>query len=422
MAWAVVTVSMPEAVVAVPGTVVALPEVVVAVPKTVVTVPKTAAVMSAAGMEMAGAVFTCVSINAMTANAATWFARRLLRWQPRHGRNDLPWQKPRDVYRVWLAEIMLQQTRVAAVVPYYERFVRRFPDVQTLAAAPRDEVMHHWAGLGYYARARNLHRAAQVVVARGGFPGSLAEMQKLPGVGRSTAAAILALTRNRPHAILDGNARRVLCRFYQVRGPRAGPGAAQTERLLWRIAGRNTPRRQAARYTQAIMDLGATVCVRGAPLCERCPVAARCRARRHGVAAQLPAAAKRKPLPVKAVRMIFVRDGRGRVLLEQRPACGIWGGLWSPPQCAMGEDCPALLEKKFGIKITTEPAGEVLRHGFTHYVLEITPVPARVAGFTDKVMERPPLVWYEPAGLPRLGLAAPVKKLLGHVMETGDPL
>ncbi|MDD9799040.1 MAG: A/G-specific adenine glycosylase [Gammaproteobacteria bacterium] len=349
----------------------------------------------------------------MTANAATWFARRLLRWQPRHGRNDLPWQKSRDAYPVWLAEIMLQQTRVAAVVPYYERFVRRFPDVQTLAAARRDEVMHHWAGLGYYARARNLHRAAQVVAARGGFPGSLAEMQKLPGIGRSTAAAVLALTLNRPHAILDGNARRVLCRFYKVRGPRAGPGAAQTERLLWRIAGRNTPRRRAARYTQAIMDLGATVCVRGAPFCERCPVAPRCRARRHGVAAQLPAAAKRKPLPVKAVRMIFVRDERGRILLERRPAPGIWGGLWTPPQCAMEEDCPAALEKRFGIKIKTEPAGEVLRHGFTHYILEITPVPARVAGFTGKVMERPPVAWYEPAGPQRLGLAAPVKKLLG---------
>ena len=275
-------------------------------------------------------------------------------------------------------------------------------------------MLHYWTGLGYYARARNLHEAAAVIAVRkagrgGAVPADLAGLCALPGIGRSTAAAILALSRGASHPILDGNARRVLSRCYAVHGD---PGTAAWQRRLWALAAHNTPAREVARYTQGIMDLGATVCLRRAPLCEQCPVADRCRARRRGIQEALPAPRKRRPLPVKAVCMVLVHDERRRVLLEQRPAPGIWGGLWAPPECEHGEEIRDALERRYGLRVEAAAPGPMLRHAFTHYVLEITPVRARLVGGAARVMESRPVVWYNPAQPQRIGLAAPVLKLL----------
>ena len=254
------------------------------------------------------------------------FAERLLAWFDQHGRRGLPWQQPRTPYRVWLSEIMLQQTQVKAVIPYFERFVARFPDVATLAAAEPDELMRHWAGLGYYARARNLHAAARQIVAEHGgeFPRTLEGLAALRGVGRSTAAAILAQAFDEPAAILDGNVRRVLCRWAGIEGH---PGTPAVAARLWALAESLLPAARAADYVQAQMDLGATLCTARKPACERCPVAADCVARRSGRTAELPAKKPRRERPHREAWLILAEDAEGRLLLEQRPGQGIWGGL-----------------------------------------------------------------------------------------------
>lgn len=293
------------------------------------------------------------------------FAQALITWQRRHGRRDLPWQASRDPYRVWLSEIMLQQTQVSAVVPYYLRFTARFPDLETLARAPLERVLELWSGLGYYARARNLHRAARLLVAGGGrFPESAEALVALPGIGRSTAAAIAAFAFGRRAAILDGNVKRVLARVFGVEG---WPGEREVEAALWRQAESLLPRRGIEPYTQALMDLGATLCTRGAPQCARCPVAERCVAFREDRVPELPAARPRRALPLRKATWLVPVHGN-RVLLQRKPPKGLWGGLWVFPESA-GTRVDADAARLLGAGCATRVQRPALEHGFTHFRL-----------------------------------------------------
>ncbi len=261
------------------------------------------------------------------------FAQNLLGWFDTHGRKDLPWQHPRTPYRVWLSEVMLQQTQVRTVIPYFERFVEALPTLEALADAPIDRVLALWSGLGYYSRARNLHRAAQLCISEhgGALPREIDALASLPGIGRSTAGAILAQAFGLRHAILDGNVRRVLARFHGVHG---WSGTSSIQRELWEYAELHTPHDRVADYTQAIMDLGATVCVRSRPLCGACPVGGNCVALRDRLTAELPTPKPSREIPTRTTTMLIVRDADGRVLLERRPPVGIWATLWSVPEIA----------------------------------------------------------------------------------------
>jgi A/G-specific adenine glycosylase len=341
----------------------------------------------------------------MARAADALIAPRLIAWHERAGRHDLPWQREPTPYRVWISEVMLQQTQVAAVIPYFERFMARFPDVRALAAAPADEVLHHWSGLGYYARARNLQRAAQQVVERHGgeLPTDFAGVAGLPGIGRSTAGAILALSRNQPHPILDGNVRRVLARLYAVPG-RSGERAFENE--LWRIAAEQTPVQRVGEYTQAIMDLGATLCTRSRPRCDACPLAADCGA--HAAGAETDYPAPKKPLKRRAREtwMLFAQAPDGSVHLVQRPPSGVWGGLWSPPEFASRADAELVIGQPSGLR-----EGEPLLHVFTHFDLKIHPLWTRV-GDVPGVAEQGAGMWYNAARPARVGLPKPVAELL----------
>ena len=340
------------------------------------------------------------------------FARRLLAWWDVHGRKNLPWQRERTPYRVWVAEIMLQQTQVSTVVPYFERFTARFPDVENLARADLDEVLHLWSGLGYYARARNLHRAAGVVMREHGgvFPDEVAQIQRLPGVGRSTAAAMAAQGYGQRAAILDANVKRVLARRHLVSG---AVSSAATLDELWRLAESCTPAERVADYTQAIMDLGATVCRRTRPRCADCPVRADCRAHAAGDPERYPEKAPRRERRLERSRFFVIVDPDGACLVEQRPPDGIWGGLWSPPERDADETVSGFLEQA---GIAADLVGEVqqagvFRHGFTHFDLDVEPVYVRLRA-------RPPGVregagrWIDPADH-RLGLSTVAARLVG---------
>jgi len=332
-------------------------------------------------------------------------AAPLIAWHERAGRHDLPWQVDPTPYRVWVSEVMLQQTQVAAVIPYFQRFMARFPDVRTLAAAPADEVLHHWSGLGYYARARNLQRAAQLIVEQHGgeLPLDYASVAGLPGVGRSTAGAILALSRGESHPILDGNVRRVLSRLFAVPGR---TGERDFENELWRISAEQTPAQRAAQYTQAIMDLGATLCTRRQPRCDHCPLAAACMAHAAGQEQSYPA--PKKPLKRRAREtwMVFARRADGSVHLVQRPPSGVWGGLWSPPEFATRADAERALDCSAGLS-----EGEPLMHAFTHFDLRIRPLWANVPG-APGVAEQGTGLWYNAARPALIGLPTPVAELL----------
>ena len=343
------------------------------------------------------------------------FTRRLLVWHARHGRRDLPWQRLRTLYRVWVSEIMLQQTQVATVIPYYERFLKRFPNLNILAKAPVDEVLHLWTGLGYYARARNLHQTAKRIVAEHGgrFPAEFEQVAALPGIGRSTAGAILALSRGQRHAILDGNVKRVLARYHAVAG---WPGVKKVEAKLWALAEAHTPQARLADYTQAIMDLGATLCTRSKPACERCPLAKDCRAHALGRETAFPGVRPRKALPLRRTRMlILVRDGS--VLLTRRPPVGVWGGLWGFPEIGADADAHAWCRERFGSTPLVSTAWAPLRHTFSHFQLDIEPwrldLPPGTAGVQDTDGER----WVALGKTARLGLPAPVKRLLERLKE-----
>jgi len=339
-------------------------------------------------------------------------AARLAAWHAQAGRHDLPWQRQRTPYRVWVSEVMLQQTQVATVIPYFERFMQRFPDARALADAPLDEVLHLWTGLGYYARARNLHRAAQVIRDQhaGEFPGNFADVVALPGIGRSTAGAILALSRGERHAILDGNVKRVLARHQAVDGP-IDDNATLAQ--LWKLAERHTPHDAVAVYTQAVMDLGATLCTRSRPRCVECPLAGDCRARIEGRQAQLPAG-KRRRAPRRQQRAIMlVARHESAVLLVQRPPSGIWGGLWCLPEFGDRDAAAEFAARQFKrAKLATAALPEI-EHSFTHFDLVITPIEARCQG-ESRVSESGSL-WYDLAQPARVGLPAPIKTLLENL-------
>jgi A/G-specific adenine glycosylase len=336
-------------------------------------------------------------------------APALIAWHQSAGRHDLPWQLERTAYRVWVSEIMLQQTQVGTVIPYYRRFMARFPDVSALAAAPIDEVLHLWSGLGYYARARNLHRAALRIRDEyaGELPRTFAQIVALPGVGRSTAGAILALAHDERFAILDGNARRVLARYFGV--ARAATETAALKRL-WQLAEEQTPAVQVAAYTQAIMDLGATVCVRRRPLCSQCPLESHCSARRSGRQHEIPAARRGNARPKRDVFMVVALQDSGEVLLERRPESGVWGGLWCLPEFATASAAGAFIRNSLGGCREPQPL-QTLEHGFTHFDLAITPLLVRCSGAAAEIGEGRSL-WYNIRSPARIGLPAPITTLL----------
>lgn len=344
------------------------------------------------------------------------FSRALVFWQKRHGRHALPWQQTRDPYRIWLSEIMLQQTQVATVIPYYARFLERFPDVRALAAAPVGDVMVLWAGLGYYTRARNLHRCAQAVVDRHGgeFPRDVAQLAELPGIGPSTAAAIAAFAYGARAAILDGNVKRVFCRVFGIDG---FPGQSQVEKALWQRASALLPDKDIEAYTQGLMDLGATVCTRSRPDCDACPMQARCVAYATGRTAELPVRKPKKTVPEKSTVMLVVLH-KGEVLLEQRPPQGIWGGLLSLPELSrLGEPSlapelgeVALVLADFGDVQAIEPLPAFM-HAFTHYRLQVLPLKVTL-GRRNTPAAQTAYAWQALSAIAEAALPSPVRKLL----------
>lgn len=336
------------------------------------------------------------------------FQQNILAWFDQYGRKDLPWQQDLSPYRVWLSETMLQQTQVATVIPYFNAFTEKFPDIESLADAPVDEVLHLWSGLGYYARARNLHKTAQLIAERGRFPDTLSELLELPGIGLSTAGAILSIAFNKSQPILDGNVKRVLTRFNAVSG---WPGNSAVNKELWAISTRLTPQARVADYTQAIMDLGATVCTRSKPACGACPLNARCLAKLSDNISAYPTPKPAKTLPVKHVVFLLLNDADNRVLLEKRPPTGIWGGLWSLPEFdSITAACDWCLTKN--ISIAGQQTLAMQRHTFSHYHLDYTPLLVQADNPINFVMEANQTVWYKVEQLNKLGLATPVKKLL----------
>lgn len=337
------------------------------------------------------------------------FAAAVVAWQRVHGRHGLPWQNTRDAYRIWLSEIMLQQTQVSAVIPYYARFLERFPDLAALAAADEDDVLALWSGLGYYSRARNLHRAAQQMAERhaGVFPHDFDAVLALPGIGRSTAAAICVFAFGARHAILDGNVKRVFARCFGVAGY---PGDAAVADILWEHADRLVPSQNVEAYTQGLMDLGAGICTRTKPRCDDCPLAARCVARKLNAVAKYPSPRPRKVLPQRHTRMLVMLHA-GQVLLEKRPDSGIWGGLWSLPELAADESIDAVCRARFGVEAGRISALPVVAHGFTHFLLDIEPVQIRVKKTAPR-LATPGVVWLPLAELQGAALPAPVRRIL----------
>lgn len=346
------------------------------------------------------------------------FATRLLAWHRWHGRHDLPWQQPRTPYRIWLSEIMLQQTQVATVIPYFLRFIDALPDLPALARAPDDEVMRLWSGLGYYSRARNLHAAARQCMDRHGgeLPDDLHALMALPGIGRSTAGAILAQAFGQRAAILDGNVKRVLSRSHGIEGY---PGLPAVERVLWRLSEALLPNRDLPAYTQAIMDLGATVCTRGKPGCADCPFRDDCVALNTDRVAQLPSPRPTRSLPERQCHWLLLVDTDGRILLERRPPQGIWGGLWSVPEFTDGDALQASLRARWPECTTELEPLTPIRHVFSHYALTAQPVRCRIGRASFAVAEDGRERWFGPGEWTTVGLPQPVKRLLAQ-RETLD--
>ncbi len=336
------------------------------------------------------------------------FQRHILDWFDLHGRKDLPWQQDINPYRVWLSETMLQQTQVVTVIPYFNAFIARFPTLESLATAPVDDVLQHWSGLGYYARARNLHKTAQRIVELGYFPDTLDELLTLSGIGLSTAGAILSIAFQKSQPILDGNVRRVLARFHAVYG---WTGSTPVSKQLWALSAKFTPVERVADYTQAMMDLGATLCTRCKPACHQCPLYSHCQARITDTVALLPTPKPAKTLPVKQLFFLLLRTADQQVLLEKRPPLGIWGGLWSLPEFDSVANAQLWCLNKH-IRIVTQQALAPQRHTFSHYHLDYTPLLIQTDNPTDCVMEGKHIVWYNAEQINNLGLATPIKHLL----------
>ena len=344
------------------------------------------------------------------------FAERIIAWQRQHGRHDLPWQGTRDPYPVWLSEIMLQQTQVAAVIPYFQRFITRFPDIAGLASADQDDVLALWSGLGYYARARNLHRAAHIVVERHGgvFPGHFEEIAALPGIGRSTAAAITVFVSGARQPILDGNVKRVLARCFGIAG---FPGEKKIEKSMWELSAGLLPERDIEAYTQGLMDLGAGVCTRHRPRCGACPLGEECAARRENRISELPSPRPRKPVLEKSTVMLILQRN-GEVLLEKRPEPGIWGGLWSFPEVSDASQAATLSRGRFGAAVKADGILPVIRHGFTHFALTITPALLRVTRMEPRA-QSPGHVWLTVEDAIGAAVPAPVRAILRRLRDGG---
>lgn len=346
------------------------------------------------------------------------FAIALLRWFDQHGRKHLPWQHPIEPYRVWLSEIMLQQTQVETVIPYFERFTTRFPNMQALAEATQDDVLHLWTGLGYYARARNLHKCAQAITEEYGgiFPSEPEALVSLPGIGPSTANAIASIAFGKASAILDGNVKRVLTRFHAVSG---WPGTGKVEKQLWHMAQSHMPKERCGDYTQAIMDLGATLCTRSKPQCQACPMQHHCQAYLTNSVARYPEKKPTKASPTKATVMLILQDQNGALLIEQRPAQGIWGGLWSFLEFDSRELAHAHAST-YG-KITHSETWGLVKHVFSHYKLNITPEIVQVQR-NIQIKDNDTQRWLSPENTLSLGLAAPVKRLIENLAQQSEKL
>jgi A/G-specific adenine glycosylase len=337
------------------------------------------------------------------------FTNKLLDWYDTFGRKNLPWQQDITPYRVWISEIMLQQTQVTTVIPYFERFISRFPTIHSLATAKLDEVLHLWTGLGYYARARNLHRTAIIIDGKfnGLFPNNLDDLLVLPGIGRSTAGAILSIAFQKATPILDGNVKRVLTRHYAIAGYLSDKNV---NKELWLLAQELTPEIRCGAYTQAIMDLGATVCLRLKPKCKQCPLNETCIAYLENRIVDFPQAKSKRVLPIKEMSWLVLQNEKLEVLLVKRPFTGIWGGLWSFPECEE-RNMASYCDKK-GYKIISIRKGDTFRHTFSHFHMDITPLFVTVNIKYKVLTENDEIFWCSPNRLPQIGLAAPIKKIL----------
>jgi A/G-specific adenine glycosylase len=349
------------------------------------------------------------------------FQNQVLTWFDAHGRKHLPWQENKTPYRVWISEIMLQQTQVSTVIPYFERFMQRFPDIKSLAIAQEDEVLHLWTGLGYYTRARNLHRSAKIIHYdySGHFPNTLNDIEKLPGIGRSTAGAIFSIAFQQPAAILDGNVKRVLTRFHAIL---AWPGEKKAHDYLWQLAEKYTPQQRTADYAQAMMDLGATLCTRGKPNCVQCPLKKSCSALAQGLEKKLPRSKPKKILPVRLASLLLIKN-KNRILLFKRPPTGIWGGLWTPPDLTGHVSLDEIKKHcRQYLKLQTDVIHkhDVFRHTFSHFHLDILPVVISVKKLPSKLLESEQQIWYNLQASQTIGLPAPVKKLLRLHNDTHD--
>ena len=349
------------------------------------------------------------------------FSDRVVSWFQQHGRHHLPWQHETTPYRVWVSEIMLQQTQVTTVIPYFTRFMQRFPDINTLAQSTLDEVLHQWTGLGYYARARNLHKTARIIRTEfnNRFPEDMDALLTLPGIGRSTAGAILTLACRQRHPILDGNVKRVLTRYHAITG---WPGKSKIEKKLWEIAEQYTPHEFVAEYTQAMMDLGASICIRGKPRCETCPLSEDCLARKQNTQMNLPTAKPKKQLPVRDTVFIVMQNGKGEYLLQKRPPTGLWGGLWAFPECEKNTNIKRWIKDNFSYAVKTINIEPTIQHTFSHFQLEITPAVVTVQPTPENIRENGCYRWSGLNNGIQIGLPAPVKKIVEALNATHGTL
>ena len=337
------------------------------------------------------------------------FSTRIIAWQKGHGRHDLPWQNTRDPYRIWLSEIMLQQTQVATVIPYYTRFLEKFATLRDLATASEDEVLALWSGLGYYSRGRNLLRAAHIIAEkfRGEFPKAMDDILALPGIGQSTAAAISAFAFGERQAILDGNVKRVFARHFGMDGL---PSEKKIQTNFWRVANAALPKKNIEAYTQGLMDLGATLCLRTRPLCLACPVEEHCVAKRDGRIQELPTPRPKKAVPEKSTTMLIIAHA-GEVLLEKRPPTGVWAGMWCFPEVVNGASPRDVCRERYGLETKSLKSWSVLQHGFTHFKLSITPQPIVVQKKLPRASE-PSFIWLSIDDALKAAIPKPVRELL----------
>lgn len=342
------------------------------------------------------------------------FSQQVLQWFDQHGRKDLPWQQEITPYRVWISEIMLQQTQVKTVIPYYQRFMQSFPDIKSLAETPLDDVLHHWSGLGYYNRAKNLHKTAQIIQQQfqGEFPHTVESLSQLPGIGRSTAGAIAAIAMQQHAAILDGNVKRVLARCFAIEG---WPGRAATLKQLWQVAEEHTPQKRTADYTQAMMDLGAMVCTRSKPDCPNCPLQARCLAFKQQRIAELPGKKPKKSLPIKQTRWLVLQH-QDEILLYKRPPTGIWPSLYGLPEFVDEQDLRAFMLKQSALTTQATTMLDEFRHTFSHYHLDIHASHIALEQKPLSVMEDEQILWYNMRQPQDVGLAAPLKRIINKLI------